>query len=83
MSSESSTGPSDLGFTYRSRKSGDVEILHHGRVATTLRGRDAEDFLAEAPDATSAEAQQLMARITGNYKRGNERLASQHARNRR
>ena len=83
MSFESSAEPSDLGFTYRSRKNGDVEILHHGRLATTLRGHDAEDFLAEVPDAASAEAQQLMARLTGNYKRGNERLASQHARNRR
>ncbi len=83
MSSEHPAEPSDLGFTYRSRKSGDVEILHHGRVAATLRGHDAEDFLTEAPDASSAEAQQLMARLTGNYKRGNERLASQHTRNRR
>ena len=83
MPAESPAEPSDLGFTYRSRKNGDVEILHRGRVATTLRGHDAEDFLAEAPDPASAEAQQLMARLTGNYKRGNERLASQHARNRR
>jgi hypothetical protein len=83
MPSESFAEPPDLGFTYRSRKNGDVEISHHGRVATTLRGQDAEDFLAKAPDAASADAQQLMARLTGNYKRGNERLASQHGRNRK
>ncbi len=83
MSSESSAESSDLGFSYRTRQNGDVEILHHGRVAATLRGHEAEDFLAEAPDAVSPDAQQLMARLTGNYKRGNERLASQHARNRR
>jgi len=83
MHSDSSAEPSDLGFTYRSRKNGDIEILHHGRIAATLRGHDAEDFLAEAPDAASPEAQQLMARLTGNYKRGNERLASQHPRNRK
>ena len=83
MPAEFPAEPSDLGFTYRSRKNGDVEILHRGRVATTLRGHDAENFSAEAPDPASAEAQQLMARLTGNYKRGNERLASQHARNRR
>ncbi|MBK6594951.1 MAG: hypothetical protein IPG23_20820 [Burkholderiales bacterium] len=29
------------------------------------------------------EAQQLMARVTGNYKHGNERTASSHPRNRR
>ena len=73
----------DLGFTYRIRKSGDVEILHRGRLASTLRGSDAEDFKQAAPDEASPEAQQLMARVTGNYKRGNERKASAHPRNRR
>ncbi len=72
----------DLGFQYRELKSGDVEVLHHGRRASTLRGRDAVDFLAEIDGAKTCEAQHVMARITGNYKRGNERLASQHQRNR-
>lgn len=75
--------PTDLGFSYRRRKNGDVDILHHGRVAATLRGRDATAFLAGAPDPTHPDAQQLMARLTGNYKRGNERLAASHPRNRR
>jgi hypothetical protein len=83
MHQDSTAAPSDLGFRYRSRKNGDVEVLHHGRVAATLRGQEAEEFLAEAADPLSAEAQQLMARITGNYKRGNERLASRHHRNQR
>jgi hypothetical protein len=74
---------SNLGFTYRVRKNGDVEILHRGRLATTLRGNDAEDFKQEAGEEDSAEAQQLMARVTGNYKHGNERLAAAHPRNRR
>jgi hypothetical protein len=76
-------GPHDLGFAYRVKKNGEVEILHHGRLASTLRGKDAEDFKQEAQDESGAEAQQLMARVTGNYKRGNERTASQHLRNRR
>ena len=78
-----SEGTHDLGFSYRSRKNGDLEILHHGRVASTLRGHDATDFLSEVEACDQVDAQQLMARITGNYKRGNERLASQHLRNRR
>jgi hypothetical protein len=73
----------DLGFTYRVRKSGEVEIFHRGRLASTLRGNDAEDFTRDAGDEGSAGAQQLMARITGNYKHGNERKASEHPRNRR
>ena len=75
--------PQDLGFTYRVQKSGEVKIFHHGRLASTLRGREALDFKQEAGDEASDEAQQLMARITGNYKRGNERLAGEHPRNRR
>jgi hypothetical protein len=73
----------DLGFTWRQRKNGDVELLHRGRLATTLRGADAADFLGEVQAASDEDAQQLMARVTGNYKRGNERLATQHPRNRR
>jgi hypothetical protein len=73
----------DLGFSYRRRKNGDLQILHHGRVAAILRGTAAVDFLSEVAACEEHDAQQLMARITGNYKRGNERLASQHPRNRR
>jgi hypothetical protein len=73
----------DLGFTWRQRKNGDVELLHRGRLASTLRGADAADFLGEVQAASDEDAQQLMARVTGNYKHGNERLATQHPRNRR
>jgi len=83
MLSEDEQQSLDLGFAFRTRKSGDVEVLHHGRLAATLRGEDASSFLSEVSASSSPDAQQLMARLTGNYKRGNERLASQHQRNRR
>jgi hypothetical protein len=73
----------DLGFTWRRRKDGDIEVLHRGRLASTLRGSDAADFLAEAQGSELIDLQPLMARITGNYKHGNERLANEHSRNRR
>lgn len=73
----------DLGFTYQIRKGNEVEIRHRGRRATMLRGDVAADFLAEVESGSEEDAQQLMARMTGNYKRGNERLAKQHPRNRR
>jgi hypothetical protein len=75
--------PTDLGFTFLVRRNGDVEIFHKGRLATTLRDDKADDFKAEVDDEKSAEAQQLMARITGNYKHGNERTAAEHPRNKR
>ena len=74
--------PSALGFTFRTRKSGEVQVLHRGQLASTLRGADAQEFLSEVSSCTPPEAQQLMARITGNFKRGNERLAASHPRNR-
>ena len=73
----------DLGFTFRQRKDGEVQVLHRGRLASTLRGADALDFLSAVHAGTPSDAQQLMARVTGNYKRGNERLAAEHPRNRR
>jgi hypothetical protein len=77
------TDAQELGFTFRVRRNGDVEILHHGRLASTLRGAVAADFKQWVADEGSAAAQQLMARVTGNYKRGNERKAGEHPRNRR
>jgi hypothetical protein len=37
-----------------------------------LRGRQAERFLAEVEGAGPDAIQQRLARLTGNYKRGNE-----------
>lgn len=68
------------GFAYRLRRNGDVELLHHGRLATVLRGAAAARFLI---DVDQDDPQELMARLTGNYKHGNERTARNHPRNRR
>ena len=61
------------GFSYRERKTGEIEVRHFGTLVTTLRGRLAERFRERAAGATDLELQRLMARVTGNYKRGNER----------
>ncbi|GAB2703679.1 hypothetical protein BKA24_001497 [Microbacterium marinum] len=57
------------GFEYTTRGS-QIEIRHDGRLAATLRGRAAEKFL---DDVERRDPQHVMARVTGNYKRGNER----------
>ena len=51
-------------------RGGDVVITHRGRTAATLRGAAAQRFLAKLE---RDDPQQVMARVTGNYKRGNER----------
>ncbi|WP_110208003.1 hypothetical protein [Nocardioides daejeonensis] len=66
------------GFSYRVRGDGSVVITHQGRAAGVLRGGRAAEFLAEVED----DPQGTMARWTGNYKHGNERVARQHPRNR-
>ena len=71
--------PQPNGFEYDVRRGGEVEITHHGRRATVLRGARAAEFLAEVE---GSDEQQVMARWTGNYKRGNERAARDHPRNR-
>jgi hypothetical protein len=58
------------GFSYVRQKNGDVVITHHGRQAAVLRGARADRFIAKVGES---DAQGLMARATGNYKRGNER----------
>jgi sulfur transfer complex TusBCD TusB component (DsrH family) len=75
------TDEGDLAFSFRSTKGGDVTVLRQGKVVTVLRGDSARSFLEESANASFLEQQQLMARITGNYKRGNERLAGGHPRN--
>jgi hypothetical protein len=66
------------GFSFEQR-AGSVVIRHRGKHASTLRGARAAEFLAEV---AAGDEQLVMARWTGNYKRGNERLAKRHPRNR-
>ncbi|MCS3443679.1 hypothetical protein [Microbacterium phyllosphaerae] len=70
---------SPSGFEFAVRGD-DVVIRHHGVTATVLRGAKAAEFLAQVE---RGDAQLLMARLTGDYRRGNERTARQHPRNAR
>ncbi|MFG2992591.1 hypothetical protein ACGFZK_25420 [Streptomyces sp. NPDC048257] len=77
--------PRPHGFTYEHHRDEQhrddaVVITHLGRTAATLRGGRAEKFLAEVE---SGDAQLVMARWTGSYKFGNERVARSHPRNQR
>lgn len=60
-------------FSYRTHKNGNVVIYWNELQAAILRGRSAEKFLAKVEWAQEQEAQLLMAKATGNFKRGNER----------
>jgi hypothetical protein len=50
-----------------------VFVYHHERLAATLKGRAATAFLLRVERCDEHGAQLVMATLTGNYKRGNER----------
>jgi hypothetical protein len=71
----------DLGFDYTAVKNGTVLIRHKDKLATTLRGSKAGAFMKKMDLLDFNEQQQWMARVTGNYKHGNERLSKRHVKN--
>ena len=61
-------------FKYRVSKDNMVFLDYYGKQVKILKGKEAEKFLKRihaAEDTT--EEQLIMAKITGNFKRGNER----------
>jgi len=63
---------SERPFSWRTRGA-EVEISYGGRPVTVLRGHAAALFGARMAGLNEVDAQHLMARATGNFKRGNER----------
>ena len=61
-------------FSYRVTKDKKVFISYEGKHVTTLSGRKAEDFINKIQNTSGKDAQLIMAKVTGNFKRGNERL---------
>ena len=61
-------------FSYRITKDSKVLISRGGRIIMTLGGERARRLIAQLENAADdAEEQQALARVTGNYRRGNER----------
>ncbi|WP_313560049.1 hypothetical protein [Ruminiclostridium cellobioparum] len=60
-------------FSYRVSKDNKVFISWHGKQIMILKGKEGEKFLSKVSKADRMEAQLIMAKITGNFKRGNEK----------
>jgi len=60
-------------FEYRVTKQGAVIVSRGGRAVMTVGGRDAARLVTALQAADEAAAQHLLARASGNYRRGNER----------
>jgi hypothetical protein len=64
---------SDNAFTYQITKSGKVFIFWDGKQVKVLDGNAAQKFLAKLERLDEEGVQMVMAKETGNFKRGNER----------
>lgn len=60
-------------FSYRTAKDGVVRIFWQGRRVMTLGGKRGYALIAELTAANDEEAQAVLQRVTGNFRRGNER----------
>ena len=60
-------------FSYRTSKDGMVFLEFYGRIVKTLRDRAADRFLERIAALEPLEVQLVLAKLTGNFKRGNER----------
>ncbi|WP_449281331.1 hypothetical protein [Leucobacter sp.] len=65
-------GLADDPFAYRITKSGEVHVTRGGRAIVVVRGASAARLAARL-GRDPVQDQQLLARATGNYRRGNER----------
>lgn len=61
-------------FSYRAQKGGAVAVFYRGRQVTLLRGEAAEKLLRRTLGLEGRALQLELAKITGNFKRGNERV---------
>lgn len=66
-------GLDDDPFDWRVTKNGQLLVSRGGRVVTTIRGSAVAKLQGRLEQVGDDEAQHLLARATGNYKRGNER----------
>ncbi len=74
MTPSGSSDPlTDDPFSYRVTKDGRVFIDRAGRTVTIVAGSAANALASKLRTADPGVVQQLLARATGNYRRGNER----------
>ena len=61
-------------FSYRTTKDGRLRMAFQGRHVLTLAGKEAQRLASRLEGANGEETQLLLAKATGNFKRGNERV---------
>ncbi len=61
-------------FSYRVNKDGKVFLSWNHREVMILKDEKAKTFLAKIDGLSEMDRQLYMAKLTGNFKRGNERV---------
>lgn len=61
-------------FSYRVSKDKKVFLIWHEKQVMILKGKESEKFLGKIEKADKLEAQLIMAKVTGNFKHGNENI---------
>jgi hypothetical protein len=60
-------------FTYTTHKNGLVRIVWEGRCVMEVGGKRGQKLARDLAAADDTETQRLLQRVTGNFRRGNER----------
>jgi hypothetical protein len=61
-------------FSYRVSKDNKVFIFWYEKQVMILKGKESEKFLAKVEKSDTIQLQLIMAKITGNFKHGNEKM---------
>ncbi|WP_317913271.1 hypothetical protein [Carnobacterium maltaromaticum] len=69
-------------FSWKKGKDNKLFIYFNGKEVMILKGQKSQKLLEELFDSNEEEEQYLLARITGNFKRGNEKQAKSNLKNR-
>lgn len=63
----------DEPFDYQITKDGRVLLYYENKHIKTLSGKNAKKFISDIEGLAWYEQQLVLAKVTGNFKRGNER----------
>lgn len=64
-------------FSYRVSKDNKVFISWHGKQIMILKGKQSDKFQSKILNADDFEIQLILAKITGNFKHGNEKVSKE------
>jgi len=68
-------------FKFKIGKDSKVLIYYNGKLLLTYSGKKGESFLKKISGLNIKDQQMVMAKLTGNFKRGNERVAKKKDKN--